>query len=140
MVEPRLLHRVEVLADGRGQTLDRRDLVGAVMSDTGTEQGLNALPLMWHVQALQTSRPQPYFGPWIPSRSRSTHRRRRSSGQSTRHLLAVEDEGVVGHQKASLRPSVGDCGIGGTVGRGVNPSGELWLIGKLVGSVPVARA
>ena len=35
---------------------------------------------------------------------------------------------------------MGDCGIGGTVGSGVNPSGALWLIGKLVGILPVARA
>ena len=55
-------------------------------------------------------------------------------------LLAVEDEGVRGHQNASCKPSVGDWGIGGTVGNGVNPSGWLWLIGKLVGIVPVARA
>ena len=33
------------------------------MSETGTEQGLKALPLMWLVHALQTSSPQPYFGP-----------------------------------------------------------------------------
>jgi diguanylate cyclase (GGDEF)-like protein len=46
------------------------------MSETGTEQGLKALPLMWQVQALQTSSPQPYLGPWTPSRSRSTHSRR----------------------------------------------------------------
>ena len=60
-----------------------------LMSDTGTEQGLNALPLMWQVQALQTSRPQPYFGPFTPSRSRSTQSRRRSSWQSTLTCLPL---------------------------------------------------
>jgi hypothetical protein len=37
-----------------------------------------------------------------------------------------------------LTPSVGDGGIGGTVGLGTNES-VPWLIGKLVGIVPVAR-
>ena len=50
---------------------------------TGTAQGLNALPLMWDVHALHTLIPQPYFGPVIPSRSRSTHRTRTSSSTST---------------------------------------------------------
>ena len=35
---------------------------------------------------------------------------------------------------------MGDCGIGGTVGSGSNPSGAPWLMGKLVGTLPVARA
>ena len=43
------------------------------ISATGTEQGLNALPLMWQVHAWQTPMPQPYFGPVTPRRSRSTH-------------------------------------------------------------------
>src|SRR5207302_7709145 len=58
-------------------------------------------------------------------------------------LLAVDDEGVGGHrapQNVFCNPSVGDCGIGGTVGSGVKPRGRLWLMGKLVGSFPVARA
>ena len=37
------------------------------MSPTRTEHGLNALPLMCEVQALQTLMPQPYFGPVRPS-------------------------------------------------------------------------
>jgi hypothetical protein len=40
-------------------------------------------------------------------------------------LVAIEEERVGGHQNASCNPSVGDWGIGGTVGNGVNPSG--WL-------------
>ena len=60
-----------------------------LMSETGTEHGLKALPLMWQVQALQTSRPQPYFGPCTPSRSRSTHSRRTSSAQSTLTCLPL---------------------------------------------------
>jgi len=48
--------------------------------DTGTEQGLNALPLMWDVQDLQTLSPRPYFGPVMPRMSRRTHSRRTSSG------------------------------------------------------------
>ena len=112
-----------------------------LMSLTGTEHGLNALPLMWQVQALQTSRPQPYFGPWTPSRSRSTHSRRTSSATVDADLLAVEDEGV-GRPSERLAAARrwATAGIGGTVGSGVNPSGRLWLIGKLVGIVPVARA
>src|ERR1700716_797320 len=51
--------------------------------DTGTAHGLNALPLMCDVQALHTSRPQPYFGPVTPNRSRSTHSRRTLSSAST---------------------------------------------------------
>ena len=35
---------------------------------------------------------------------------------------------------------VGDCGMGGTVGFGANANGSSWLIGKLVGIFPVARA
>src|ERR1019366_1301979 len=50
---------------------------------TGTAQGLNALPLMWLVQALQTSRPHPYLGPWTPRRSRRTHSSRTLPSQST---------------------------------------------------------
>ncbi len=41
-------------------------------------------------------------------------------------------------QRAWARPSVGDCGTGGTVGFGSNER-VPWLIGKLVGVVPVAR-
>src|SRR6476469_3324393 len=52
-------------------------------SEIRTEHGLNALPLMCDVQALQTSMPQPYFGPVTPRMSRSTHSRRTSSGAST---------------------------------------------------------
>src|SRR5690349_11545529 len=55
----------------------------ALTSATRTEHGLKALPLIWLVQALHTSRPQPYFGPVTPSRSRSTHSRRTSSSVST---------------------------------------------------------
>ncbi len=111
-----------------------------LMSDTGTEHGLNALPLMWQVQALQTSRPQPYFGP-VHAQQVAQHPEQAEVVLAVHaDLLAVEDEAVSGHQNTSLRPSVGDGGIGGTVGSGSNPSGRLWLIGKLVGSLPVARA
>jgi hypothetical protein len=51
--------------------------------DTGTEQGLNALPLMWDVHDLQTFSPQPYFGPVMPRMSRRTHSSRTSSSTST---------------------------------------------------------
>ena len=83
LVDPRLLHRVQVVADGVGQALDRGDLVVRLISETGTEQGLNALPLMWLVQALQTLMPQPYLGPVTPRRSRITQSRRTSSSMST---------------------------------------------------------
>jgi hypothetical protein len=55
----------------------------ALIWETGTAQVLNALPLMWHVQAWQTPTPQPYFGPWTPRRSFRTHSSRTSPGQST---------------------------------------------------------
>ena len=42
---------------------------------------------MWQVQALQTSRPQPYFGPVTRSRSRMTHSSRTSSATSTLTFL-----------------------------------------------------
>src|SRR5579883_948944 len=56
--------------------------VGAT-SLTWTEQGLKALPLMWLVHARHTSSPQPYFGPWMPSRSRRTQSSRTLSSHST---------------------------------------------------------
>ncbi|MCY1210896.1 hypothetical protein D9M72_225960 [compost metagenome] len=52
-------------------------------SDTRTEQVVTALPSTWQVQALHTLMPQPYFGPVMPSLSRSTHSSARSSGAST---------------------------------------------------------
>src|SRR3954453_22772425 len=53
-----------------------------LICETGTQHGLNALPLMWHVHALQTPRPQPYFGPLTPRTSRRTHSRRTSPSTS----------------------------------------------------------
>src|SRR5699024_8314612 len=47
------------------------------------EHGLNALPLIWQVQALHTLMPHPYFGPVTPRRSRSTHSNRTSFSAST---------------------------------------------------------
>jgi hypothetical protein len=41
-----------------------------------------ACPLMWLVQARHTPTPQPYFGPVIPSLSRSTHSNGMSAGAS----------------------------------------------------------
>src|SRR3954454_23475682 len=58
-----------------------------LICETGTAQGLNALPLMWEVQARHTRMPQPYLGPVTPRTSRSTHRRRTSSSASTRTRL-----------------------------------------------------
>jgi len=52
-------------------------------SPTGTEHGLNALPLTWDVQALQTLMPQPYLGPVTPRMSRSTQRSLTSGSTST---------------------------------------------------------
>src|ERR1700727_3066976 len=50
---------------------------------TGTEQGLNDLPLMKLVHARQTSSPQPYFGPWTLRWSRRTQSSRTSFAHST---------------------------------------------------------
>src|SRR4051794_26821355 len=110
--------------------------------ETVTEQGLKASPLMCDVQALQTSSPQPYFGPVIPSRSRSPHSTRTLSGQLTvtgSPFTTKRCSGIRPPQPCE-RPSVGDWGMGGTVGNGVKSSGRPWLIGKVVGSVLVARA
>src|SRR5581483_10990918 len=67
-----------------------------LMFEIETEQGLKALPLMWLVQALQTPRPHPYFGPLTPSRSRSTHRSRTSFSQSTLTRLPLRMNVCVG--------------------------------------------
>src|SRR3954454_20416220 len=112
-------------------------------SPTGTEHGLNALPLMCDVQALHTSMPHPYFGPVMPSRSRRTHNSRTSSGASTvtrRPLTRNVCFGTAAPYRACFRPSRRDCGIGGCVGNGRNGSGSLWLIGKYDGVRPVAWA
>ena len=50
---------------------------------TETEQGLNATPLRWQVQALQTLMQHPYLGPVTPRTSRMTQSRRMLSGTST---------------------------------------------------------
>ena len=111
-----------------------------------TEHGLKALPLMCDVHALHTLMPQPYLGPVTPSRSRSTQRTRTSSLTSTVTVLPLRMKVCLGmscvsfvRQRASLRPLVGDCGTGGTNDFGLNEISP-WLIGKNVGSLPVARA
>src|ERR1700692_2279529 len=58
-------------------------LSSRLLSEIDTEHGWKALPLMWLVHALQTSRPQPYLGPCTPSRSRSTQRTRMLPSHST---------------------------------------------------------
>ena len=114
-------------------------------SPTRTEHGLNARPLMWDVQALQTLMPQPYLGPVTPSRSRSTHSTRTSSwtsrvtGSPLRMKVWVVMSGS-DPQTVSFSPLVGEAGMGGTNGFGVKASGSRWLIGKYVGIVFVARA
>src|SRR3954470_11904458 len=114
-----------------------------LICETGTEHGLNALPLMWLVQALQTPMPQPYFGPGTPRRSRRTHSSRTSSSTSTDTRLPLRMKVCVAmgcSYLTFLRPLVGDGGIGGTVGNGVKCNGPSWLIGNVVGTLPVARA
>src|SRR5882762_9631604 len=103
------------------------------MCEIETEQGWNALPFRWHVHALQTSRPHPYFGPVMPSRSRSTHRTRSSSPQLTVTDLPLRMKLCCGTGPPYGRLSVGDAGIGGTVGYGVKPSGWSWLMGNFSG-------
>ena len=98
-----------------------------LMSRTRTEHGLNAWPLMRHVDALQTLSAQPYLGPVIPRMLRSTQRMRTLSSAST-VPAAVEDEGVRGHDGESVpeslealsRPSAGDCAVDGSSGSGAN--------------------
>src|SRR3954467_2923340 len=70
---------------------------------TGTEHGLNALPLMWLVHAWQTPMPQPYFGPVTPRRSRRTHSSRTSLGASTLTRLPLRMNEWVGIAVSSAR-------------------------------------
>src|SRR3954453_24034213 len=134
-----------------------------LICETGTEHGLNALPLMWLVHAWQTPRPQPYLGPVTPRTSRRTHSRRTSSSTSalTRLPLRMKVCRGIGQfpfffavvffffaaalrflrglfRPAFFRPSVGDWGIDGVVGNGSKSSASLWLIGNSVGILPVA--
>src|SRR4051812_30427321 len=132
-----------------------------LICEIGTEHGLNFLPLMWLVQAWQTPMPQPYFGPRTPRTSRRTHRTRTSPSTSalTRLPLRMKEwtgtaqapflvlrrlrlgfGGVVTRVLSLDSPSVGDCGIGGTVGNGSKSSGCRWLRGNSVGVFPIARA
>src|SRR4051812_11662178 len=110
---------------------------------TGTEHGLNFLPLMWLVQAWQTPMPQPYLGPLTPRMSRMTQSRRTSLSTSTRTRLPLRMKVCTGIAQPLLlvflrrfffglarartlsfaRPSVGDSGIGGAGGDGAEGSG-----------------
>src|SRR6478735_4901858 len=81
-----------------------------LMSEIGTEHGLNALPLMWLVHAWHTPRPQPYFGPVTPRTSRRTHSRRTSSATFTRTRLPLRMKvwfGTVGSSSADPVEAVG---------------------------------
>src|SRR5689334_19694539 len=97
------------------------------MSETCTEQGLKALPLMWQVQALQTLMPQPYLGPVTPSMSRITQSRRTSSSTSTvtRSPLSV---------KVCVGMRVSSVGVAEAVGRRLGDRGHerLGLEGERV--------
>src|SRR3954453_15934322 len=75
-----------------------------LMSPIRTEQVLNALPLTWHVQAWHTPSPQPYLGPWTPSRSRRTQRTRTSSAHSTDTRLPLSLKLWVDMRVSSERP------------------------------------
>ncbi len=104
-------------------------------SSTFVTHGLNGLPSRWLVQALQTSMPQPYFGPVTPELVAQRPQRRQVGGSVDRDLLAVEHERVGRHQDS--------CEVAGRVdpvplGKGVKSTGKT--IGKLRGLVPVARA
>src|SRR5680860_919958 len=87
--------------------------------------------------------PQPYLGPFTPSRSRRTQSSRTSELTSTVTILPLSLNvclGIGPPQQVKLSPLLGDCGTGGTNGLGVKASGSLWLIGKVVGMVPVGPA
>src|SRR5450759_437095 len=143
LVDPGLLHRVQILADGSGQTLDGGDLVGlldlrhrhgagverrAVDVASASLTDINATAVLWAGDAQD-----------VAQHPQQTH----VVGDVDGHHLTVELEGVFGHgiapQYVCVKPSVGDCGMGGTVALGTKPRDWLWLIGKLVGMVPVAR-
>ena len=94
-----------------------------LMRSMGTAHGLNALPLMCDVQALQTLMPQPYLGPVTPRMSRRTQSRRTLSATSTVTVLPLSlkvcfgmvlPRSIVVAQKVKLRPLRGDGGTGGT--------------------------
>ena len=58
---------------------------------TRVTQVVTALPSTRQVQALHTLVPQPYFGPVMPSLSRSTQSSARSAGASTLTVLPLTD-------------------------------------------------
>ena len=57
---------------------------------------------MWLVQAPQTPTPQPYFGPVMPSRSRTTQSSGMSAGASTVCATPFTVRCVDGHRSTSF--------------------------------------
>ena len=103
VVQPGLLHRVQAVR--RAVTVSGSPSM-VVTSSSGREladrtaHGLNALPLMWDVQALQTLMPQPYFGPVTPRQVAQHPQQADVVGDVDGDGLAVEDEGLSRHAGA----------------------------------------
>lgn len=143
-VEPGLLHRVELAPDGVRETLDGGDLVVLREILDGHGAGRERLAVEVARTGPADADPAAVLGTGdaedVPEDPEEPDVALDVGGDG----LAVQDEGVLRHgcsrsQSARSRPSVGEAGTGGTVGRGVKASGSAWLTGKTVGIVPVAR-